>query len=595
MAYQAISLGTPNNNDGDSLYAGGAKINANFSEVYTAIAGSLTDTIRINLGSGNVADPSTSQTLMWSAANQAFIPASSNMLINLADNGSSGLILTNTQGKAGADSEYTGISNALTLFINGRPLWSARASTTGSVALTRGTLLFGMGNPRATSLAITTRGVAVGGDQGLTVYRNATEESLASSVVLSTGSSGVILYDTPLTNIYVSPSDSSNAIVNSGFVQAAITRRGYAFSSTTVLSGAGLVGGGALASSQTLSINPYTFNNLCNGLLYSYQANGTIQVEPGSAAHFSFSVTGATVISQSSIIATVTLNTRSQRSWNNTTTWTPTNNQACIDTIVGNTWYYIFLVANNSTGAADFVVTDSRDYAGINIKLGVITAQYSVIRRIGAFRTTAFAGSIIPEPFVTRKVDNNCIRIDWIGNSRGYNTSLTVTSNVVGQVATLTVQPAAGWAQGMFSSSVASTAVASMFSSVLIRYIPPLPGVTADLEIVTQPATGICTVAFFGDPWASSANNAYSTETIPAPVQFIRPTNVMVTSIETRTVAISPDVTTLTDTQVGSSQIWSNSAGTFLRFATMQLALGNNGITPPFFLGWNTKGVTIAR
>lgn len=595
MAYQAIFLGTPNNNDGDSLYAGGAKINANFGELYTGLAGSLVDSLRINLGSGNVADPTTSQTLMWSAANQAFIPSSSNMMTNLADNGSSGLILTNSQGKAGADLEHTGQANSLTLFINGRPFFAARASTTGNVAATRGTLLFGMGNPRATSLAISTRGVAVGGDQGLTVYRNVTEESQVSSLVIGTGSSGAILYETPLTSNYVAPSDSSNAIVNSGFVQAAITRRGFAFSSTTILSGAGLVGGGVLASSQTLSINPNTFNNLCNGLLYSYQANGTIQVEPGSAAHFSFSVSGATVISQSSVIAIATLNNRTQRSWNNTTTWTPTNSNACIDIIAGNTWYYIYLVANNSTGAADFVVTDSRDYAGINIKLGVVTSQFSVVRRIGAFRTTAFAGSIVPEPFITRKVDNNTIRIEWIGNSRGYNTSLTVTSNVVGQVATLTVQPAAGWAQGMFSSSVASTAVASMFSSVLIRYIPPLPGVTADLEIITQPATGICTVAFFGDPWASSANNAYSTETIPAPVQFIRPTSVMVTSIETRTVAISPDVTALTDTQVGSSQIWTTSAGTFIRFATMQLALGNNGITPPFFLGWNTKGVTIAR
>ena len=45
MPYQPISLGTPNNNDGDSLYAGGTKINDNFSELYTNLAGSSSGTL----------------------------------------------------------------------------------------------------------------------------------------------------------------------------------------------------------------------------------------------------------------------------------------------------------------------------------------------------------------------------------------------------------------------------------------------------------------------------------------------------------------------------------------------------------------------
>lgn len=596
MAYQAIYLGTPNNNDGDSLYAGGAKINANFGEIYTALTGSLQDSIRINLGSGNVADPTTSNTLMWSATYQAFIPTSSNMMLNLADNGSSGLILTGATGRAGADSEYADQPNKLVLFLNGRPVFNVRTTTTGSVALTRSTMLFGMGNPRTTALAISTRGVAIGGDQGLTVYRNVGEEQAVSSTMLSTGSSGIILYDTPLTSGYVTPSDSSNAIINSGFVQNAILRRGYANSSVTITGTAGLTGGGFISSNQTVQLSPYTFNNYCNGLLYSYQSNGNIQVEPGAAAHYTFSVSGQTVISQTSILAMVTLNTRSFRSWSNAGTWSPTNNFASIDAIVGDSWYYIYLVANNSTGAADFLVTSSRDYAGAVSKLGVVTTQYSIIRRIGTFRTTMIAGSIVPEPFVTRRVDNNAVKLEWLqqsGLTQGYNSSLTTTSNAVGQAALISVLPAAGWAVGMFGSSAATTATASQFSSVLVKFLPPLPGITADFEIIAQPATGLCTIAFFGDPWVTSAVANFGT--LPAPVTLLRHNVPMVTSIETRTVAISPDVTQITDVQLGASQIWTTSYGTFLRFASIQFAPGNNGIGPPVFLGWNVKGITIAR
>ena len=599
MAYQPIYLGTPNNNDGDSLYAGGAKINANFLEIYNGIAGGAANSIRINLGSGQVAAPTTSSTLRWSVTQQAFIPSSSNMVTNLGDNGSSGLILTNANGKAGADLEYSDYPNKLVLFLNGRPMFDVRTTTTGSVLLTRGTMVFGMGNPRTTALAISTRGVAIGGDQGLVVYRNASEESAASSLVISTGSSGAILYDTPLTSGYLSASNSSNAIANTGYVQAALRSKGYAFSSVSITGSGGVVGGGFLSSTQTLTLNPYTFSHFCQGLLYSYQSNGTIQIEPGAATHYSFSVSGATVINQTSVVAMVSVTAKAQRAWNNTATWSPSNSQACIDTIAGDTWYYIYLIGNNNSGASDFIVTNSRDYANATVKLGAVTTQYSIVRRIGTFRTSAVSGSIIPEPFITRRLDNTSIKVEYLqqqGMSAGYNSSLTTTSNVVGQVATLTAIPVIGWAQGLFSSSVATTAVASMFSSVLVRYLPPLPGITADFEIIAQPATGLCTVAFFGDPWVTSATNYYNTTgQIPAPITFIRPTSLMVTSIETRAVAMSPDPTMMTDTQVGSSQIWTTSTGTFLRFATIQFAQGNNGITAPAFLGWNTKGFTLAR
>jgi hypothetical protein len=607
MAYQPIYLGTPNNNDGDSLYAGGAKINANFLEIYNGIAGGAANSIRINLGSGQVAAPVTSQTLRWSAIQQAFIPASSNMLLSMADNGSSGLILTNANGKAGADLEYTDYPNKLVLFLNGRSIFDVRTTTTGSVALTRGTMMFGMGNPRATSLAITTRGVAIGGADGLTVYRNAAEENAASSLVISTGSSGAILYDTPLTSGYLSSADSSNAIVNSGFVQNAITRRGYALSSVSIIGTGAITGGGALNNSQTLSLNPYAFMHHCEGFLYSFTTFGGstyyIQVEPGSATHYSYSVSGATVISQTSVLSTVVSSTKMTRLFTGGAAWGPNNSYASLDTIAVDTWYYIYLIANNTTGAADFVISTSRDYAGVVVKLGAVTTQYSVIRRIGAFRTSAAlsgAGVPIPEPFITRKIDVNTIRLEYLqasGMGVGYNSSLVTTSNAVGQVQALTVLPASGWATGLFSSSVATTATASMFSSVLIKYLPPLPGITADMEIVSMASTGLCTIAFFADPWISSATTYYnaSTNLVPAPVMFIRPNATMVTSIDVRTVPISPEVSMLSDTQVGASQIWTTSYGVFLRYASMQLATGNNGIAAPVFLGWNTKGFNFAR
>jgi hypothetical protein len=300
----------------------------------------------------------------------------------------------------------------------------------------------------------------------------------------------------------------------------------------------------------------------------------------------------------------VSLNTPRNRFWNVSATWLPTNNYACIDTIVSSTWYYLYLIANNTTGEADFVVTTSRDYAGIVFKLGTITAQYSVIRRLGAFRTNG-TGSLTPEPFIVRRIDNSSIRIEYLsqgyGGISGYGSSLTTTSNSVGQVQTLiNVLPAAGYAQGLFSSSIANTAVASLYSSVLVRWIPPLPGITAEMEIITQPATSMCTIAFFGDPWVSSTTNywgyfASTARIVPAPMQMIRPLIPMVTSIETRILVVSPDVSQISDSVVGSSNIWTTSEGTIIRYASVQLATGNNGIQAPAFLGWNVKGFTIAR
>ena len=51
MSFQPINLGTPNNNDGDSLYAGGRKINENFTEIYENLGGSSSSNIKVDVGS----------------------------------------------------------------------------------------------------------------------------------------------------------------------------------------------------------------------------------------------------------------------------------------------------------------------------------------------------------------------------------------------------------------------------------------------------------------------------------------------------------------------------------------------------------------
>ena len=117
MSNQPINLGTPNNNDGDSLYVGGVKINANFSELYTALAGSSSAALKVSTGSA----PSTSTTLSWSSAQQAFVPASANAIRTLGSVDVSALYITNSVGVAGgADSDFSSVANTLIAQIDGK-------------------------------------------------------------------------------------------------------------------------------------------------------------------------------------------------------------------------------------------------------------------------------------------------------------------------------------------------------------------------------------------------------------------------------------------------------------------------------------------
>jgi hypothetical protein len=595
MALQTIFLGTPNNNDGDSLYAGGTKINANFSELYTQLAGSASGALRIDLGTPLIGAPAVGDVLGWSPANNQFIPSSSTMLKTLAGNGSSVLILTNNLGKAGTDEEYTSIPNALEMLLNGRRMWGQVAVTTGSTAATRGEWYIGMGNPFATSLAITTRGVAVGGVDGLRIYRNAAEENTVSSTLLTTGSSGIILYNTPIINSadYKAASDSSGAIVHSGFVQEAISRRGFAFGTSTITGVRGLAGGGALSADRELSIDARFFKNQVAGLTYNFRGNpARIIVSPGSASHYSFNVTGATVVNNTEVRAFVVATEEMNRVWNNDSTWTNANSQACLDTIAVSTWYYVYLIANNTNGNTDFVVTDSRSYSATEAKLAAANggSNFSVIRRLGAFRTAA--STIDPVPFVTN-VEGNTLRFKYAlhgaGPQHGFIESTSFNLTVLANLTPV---------QGLLNSSVATTATVALYSSVLVRAIPPLPGVCADLNVVHNTTKIINAVAFFGEPWASSNATTFGFLSTGAPTEIIKDNVASVTSIHNRMVSVSPDSNLISDAVHAGTSVWAFNSGTMLRYAIVGHNTAGQAVAEtatPAFLGWDVRGYTLAR
>lgn len=595
MALQTIFLGTPNNNDGDSLYAGGTKINANFIELYTQLAGAPSNALRIDCGTPLIGLPVVGDVLGWSTINNQFIPSSSTMLKTLAGNGSSTLILTNNTGKAGTDEEFTGIPNSLSLAINGRRMFGLVATTTGSTAASRGEWYIGMGNPLATSLAITTRGVSVGGVDGLRVYRNAAEENSVSSTLLSTGSSGIILYNTPIINSadYKAPSDSSGTVVHSGFVQNAISRRRFANGTSTVTGARGLAGGGTLEQDRQLVPDMRFFAGQISGLSYNFRGSpARMVIQPGAAAHYSFSVTGATVISSTEVRAFVSVPTEMVRSWNNDSVWSDSNSNANIEIINAATWYYVYLIVNNSNGVADFIITDARSYVGAESKLAQASggASYSVVRRLGAFKTGADINAI---PFVTSTA-GNILRFDYAlyGAGPGHSPLVETTAFTVTALAGLTP------VQGLLHSSVATTASVALYSSILVRSLPPLPGVIANFDIIHATTQITNAVAFFGEPWVSSGATAYGSTLGNSPTQIVRDTVASVTSTHVRTLSVSPDTNLITDAALAGSTVWASNSGVNIRYAivgknTAGQAFANTAT--PSYLGWDVRGFEIAR
>ena len=99
MTFQPINLGTPNNNDGDSLYTGGTKINANFSELYVSLAGSSSAALKIDVAGG--AGAVTSTVLGWSSGHQEYIPTKPDSIRTSGAVSENSLFITDNSGISG--------------------------------------------------------------------------------------------------------------------------------------------------------------------------------------------------------------------------------------------------------------------------------------------------------------------------------------------------------------------------------------------------------------------------------------------------------------------------------------------------------------
>jgi hypothetical protein len=103
-------------------------------------------------------------------------------------------------------------------------------------------------------------------------------------------------------------------------------------------------------------------------------------------------------------------------------------------------------------------------------------------------------------------------------------------------------------------------------------------------------------VAFFAEPWASSATTVYNS--VGAPTQVIKDTTTSVTSIHTRIFSVSPDANVISDTIHGGTTVWGFNSGTILRYAIANQSITMQPATEtatPAFLGWDVRSFTLAR
>ena len=213
MSYQPINLGTPNNNDGDSLFAGGTKINANFSDIYNNLGGSTAAAIKV--GIPNSFNSSTG--LFWNYLQGQFIPASSNALRSLGSVGYNGLFITNNAGVAGnADNDLSSTGNSINAVLEGSTMFLLKVRNNTSIGTTKGILDINLGNQNVTSVSIYTTGTVIRGQYGLTILQALAEDNATYTKLLDASSSnttgGITLYQSPVLDVNTLPLQNRNEI-----------------------------------------------------------------------------------------------------------------------------------------------------------------------------------------------------------------------------------------------------------------------------------------------------------------------------------------------------------------------------------------------
>jgi hypothetical protein len=275
--------------------------------------------------------------------------------------------------------------------------------------------------------------------------------------------------------------------------------------------------------------------------------------------HFSYSTTGATRISETSLLAFVSTSSAMTRTW--TTSWTTAvGGPAIIDSIPGgngprlNTWYYLFLLGNATNGAVDFAMSASRDIATVSslVFTAAATSSIQVVRRIGAVLTdNVTTGSFVR--FNTQRGGGNTIKFNWLatngsvllgaGTSAGVQVALgdTKLTTVVGERATTTSLMA------VIGSSTTLTNY-NEFTAATITQIPPMPGVTARLQVVHNPGTSTAVLFMYGEAFFSSNTAAARSPTY----QAVRSLTTSVLNYHSISVPMVPDNNVISDAQIAN-------------------------------------------
>jgi hypothetical protein len=619
MPLQPINLGTPNNNDGDSLYAGGKKINENFSEIYEKFGGSSSAAIKIDVGTTT---PDTSTALVWNGSLQRFVPFSSNSVRAPGKISLNAIYVTNDAGRAG-DAGNDLLNNAaqpnnLVAQLDGRNMFTIQARNNTSItANVRGQLDINLGNSQVTSLSVYTTSVVIRGINGVQVFRATSEDTAVYTKILDVTSTatGVTLYERPVLDFNTmsaavrNGTDSSNAIAHTGFTKLLLTQ--YPFSSTAVRAQRGIVSNNpsqTLTADSLLTIDGIYHPKHIEGLIYNYDTVANkITLVTGAAAHWSYSTSGVAGIiptTATAIVASYNPIVRTFRSG-----WTPEYNTdgtapAVIDaTTSTNTWYYLYYLgctiytSSAGTGvgrefypgSSNVVISSNRDIESVDNQLTAAGYPFwRVVRRLGPVRNGATDRLV---PFNVKRIDHGGFEFYWglnpaaVGAGVGSGDSPYTTS--VARSAILT-----------FGSSTAISL--NSYSTAVLTTVPPIPGVTAHITVRHNPAaTGNLPYLYlYGQAWTVNG----SISTLNPPFEIVRSTTTSLVNVHQIQLPMSPDGCYIPDgTYFGQGilSVFDTSSGQKIRFAMQRPwtdgPVGQLGTITSNSLSFTVTGFRLAR
>lgn len=596
--FQPINLGTPNNNDGDSLYAGGSKINLNFTEIYTALAGDSSTALKIAIGT-TTSNPN--KILSWSTSSNKFVPSSSDAIRTTGASGQNSLFITNSSGAAGnADQDLAGTASDANSLIN--ILQNSRMFTlnsrSGGLGI-RGALDINLGNNNVTSLSVYTTGTVVRGVNGLTITLAGSEDGAITNTIMNSTSTGLQFFLTPridLTSVTANVrtgSDSSNAIAHTGFVKLNLGVK--ANSSIQITARRGIVSNSPtadLTGNMAFNIDGIYHPKHMEGLIYNYNtSNNIVTLVTGAAAHWSYSTSGVAGVDQTSAIAIVASYTPILRKFQ--TGWTPEYKDdgtigAVIDsTTYADTWYYLYYLGclqqhtvGTKTfypGSSNVLISSNRSIADVQNQIDLSTTggagNWAVVRRIGPIKTAPdhTVGSPKILPFNVKRIDHGAFEFYWGLNagawasgaglsSSSYTTSISAAANLL-----------------IVSSSDATLQLSRYVSATLVS-VPPIPGVTAFLTVKHTPsgaASAAPYVYLYGNAW--TVNQSIST--LYPPFEFFRSMTSGAANVHNIQLPMSPDGCYIPDGTYGGAGILS--------------VMGNTGQTVRYIMQAGEAGLLV--